>query len=368
MKKVNFNQMKIKIAIIYGGKSAEHEISIRSANNVIQNIDQDRFAFVLIKINKQGEWLTDKEMIENNNFSTVIELMDFSPKNKVLFNPGRSNQFIIESEDSLGFSVDAVFPVLHGPNGEDGAIQGLFKILSLPFVGSGILGSAVGMDKEIMKRILSEADIKIGKYLVARNDRFPDYHEVRNKLGLPVYVKPANMGSSVGISKVYTENEYLEAIRLAFQFDRKLVIEANIEGREIECAILGNETPKASQPGEIIAAQDFYDYKSKYLDDNASELVVNANLPNSTKEELQEIAISTFKALECEGMSRVDFFVTKDNEVIVNEINTIPGFTSISMYPKLWLESGISYKELITNLIDLAFERFEKEQKLKTSI
>lgn len=354
-----------KVAIIYGGKSAEHEISIRSAKNVIQNIDTSKYSFVLIKINKQGEWLTDKKRLIEDSFSDITELNDFDPQDSLFFNPGKGDQFIV---DSFGFSVDVVFPVLHGPNGEDGTIQGLFKILGLPFVGPSVLGSAVGMDKEIMKRILIEADIKIGDYLVAKNGNFPTFSQVNKTLGMPVYVKPANMGSSVGISKVNNEKEYISAIELAFQFDRKLVIEANIEGREIECAILGNENPIASQPGEIIAVQDFYDYKSKYLDDNASELVVNANLPSKTKKELQEIAVNAFKALECEGMSRVDFFVTEDNEVIINEINTIPGFTSISMYPKLWLESGISYKELISKLISLAFERLEKEQKLKTSI
>jgi len=359
---------KKKIAIIYGGKSAEHEISIRSAKNVVHNIDTERYLYILIKINKDGEWLTDKKMIIDRNFDEIEDIITFCPKDSVFFNPGKGNQFIVNGNEQVGFSVDAVFPVLHGPNGEDGTIQGLFKILGLPFVGPSVLGSAVGMDKEIMKRILQQAGIRIGDYLVAKDGVFPTFEEVKSSLGLPVYVKPANMGSSVGISKVTSQNEYKPAIDLAFQFDRKLVIEANIEGREIECAVLGNDNPSASQPGEIIAVQDFYDYKSKYIDNSASELVVNAKMPEDTKLKLQDIAIKAFKALECEGMSRVDFFVTIDNDIIVNEINTIPGFTSISMYPKLWLESGISYKELITKLIDLAFDRFEKEQKLKTSV
>jgi len=357
----------MKIAIIYGGKSAEHEISIRSAKNVVQNIDRNKYSFVLIKINKQGEWLTDKKLISENNFESIDELIDFSPEDRISFRPGLGNPFIIVGSD-ISFSVDAVFPVLHGPNGEDGTIQGLFKMLNLPFVGSGVLGSAVGMDKEIMKKILHEANIKIGDYLVAKNGQFPTFNEVKQKLNLPVYIKPANMGSSIGISKVTNNKEYIEAIKLAYQFDRKLVIEANITGREIECAILGNENPKASQPGEIIATKDFYDYKSKYLDDSASELIVNAKLPKHITKELQDIAIKTFKTLECEGMSRVDFFVTENYKIIVNEINTIPGFTSISMYPKLWLESGISYTELITQLIELAIDRFKKVQNFKNSI
>jgi D-alanine-D-alanine ligase len=358
----------MNILILYGGKSAEHEISIRSAKNVFQNLDRSKYKPVLIKISKKGEWLTDKSLVVNNSFYKLKDFSDFYPMDQVLFNPSEGNPFIINDIENISFSVDAVFPVLHGPNGEDGTIQGLLKILNLPFVGPSVLGSSVGMDKEIMKRILLQAEINIGKYLVGRSGKYPDFETVKNTLGVPAYVKPANMGSSVGISKVETKEQYIPAIEFAYQFDSKLVIEANIEGREIECAILGNTNPKSSVPGEIVAQKDFYDYKSKYLDNTASELIVNAQMDPKIKEELQQIGIKVFKVLECEGMARVDFFLTNDNEIIVNEINTIPGFTSISMYPKLWLGTGISYKELISDLINLAVERFDREKKLKTSL
>ena len=356
----------MKIAILFGGKSAEHEISILSANNVFKNLDKKKFDPVLIKIDKDGKWFTDKSMVENNNFHDIKQLQDFDPKDELLFLPGTDTPFVFN--DKIRFTVNAVFPVLHGPNGEDGSVQGLLKILNLPFVGPGVLGSAVGMDKEIMKRLLREAGIKIGDYLVARYGDYPDFEIVESTLGLPVYIKPANMGSSVGISKVSIESQYKKAIHLAYEFDTKLVIEANIEGREIECAILGNENPKASVPGEVTANRAFYDYEAKYLDDKGYEIQIPAQLDKDIEKQVKEIAVKTFRVLECEGLSRVDVFVTKDNDILVNEINTLPGFTSISKYPMLWRESGIDYKDLISKLIELAIERFKREKKLKNSI
>lgn len=358
----------MNVVILYGGKSAEHEISIRSANNVFQNIDRTKYNPLLVKIDKKGRWLTNKDYFANNDFTSITNIQEFNPSDQIFLNPGNGFPFIIANGPSINISVDAIFPVLHGPNGEDGTVQGLLKILEIPFVGPSVLGSAIGMDKEVVKRLLIEANINIGKYLVARNDQFPDFSKVKKVLGLPVYVKPANMGSSVGISKVNTEDEYGKAIELAYQFDRKLIIEANIVGREIECAILGNENPKSSVPGEIVASTDFYDYSSKYLENNGSELIVDANFDDAMKKKIMDIGVKTFQVLECEGMARVDFFITKANEILINEINTIPGFTSISMYPKLWLESGLSYTQLISKLIDLAISRFKKEKKLITSI
>ncbi len=356
----------MKIAILYGGKSAEHEISILSANNVFKNLDKEKYEPVLIKIDRSGKWLTDRSMIENNNFTKVDNLQDFEPKDELLLNPGNDKPFVLDNETA--FSVSAIYPVLHGPNGEDGSVQGLLKILNIPFVGPGILGSAVGMDKEIMKRLLKEAGIKIGDYLVARYGKYPDFNTVKTTLGLPVYVKPANMGSSVGISRVSGESQYEKAIELAYQFDTKLVIEANIDGREVECAILGNEDPKASVPGEVAATKEFYDYEAKYLDDKGYEIKIPAQLDKDVENKVREIAVKTFQVLECEGLSRVDVFVTKDNDILVNEINTLPGFTSISMYPMLWRESGIEYTELITKLIELAINRFKRDARLKNSI
>ncbi|HHH54842.1 MAG TPA: D-alanine--D-alanine ligase [Bacteroidetes bacterium] len=357
----------MNVAILFGGKSAEHEISIRSANNVFKFIDRIKFNPILIKIDKNGRWLTDKFMVEKFDFSEIKDISDFNPADIVVLNPGSDKKFIIKDSD-VEFTVDVVHPVLHGPNGEDGSMQGLLKILNLPFVGPGVLGSAVGMDKEIMKRLLKESGIKIGDYLVARYGDFPDFETVKSELGLPVYIKPANMGSSVGISRVSDSSQYKKAIDLAYKYDTKLVIEANIDGREVECAVLGNENPKASVPGEVAATKEFYDYEAKYLDDNGYEIKIPADLDKDTETKVRETALKTFKILECEGLSRVDVFVTKDNDVIVNEINTLPGFTSISMYPMLWKASGIEYTDLISKLLFLAIDRFERDTKLENSI
>jgi D-alanine-D-alanine ligase len=357
----------MKIAIIFGGRSAEHEISVKSAKNVFQNLDKVIYEPILIKIAKSGKWMTDKNMVKSSSFSIIADFHVFEPKDEIMFYPGSDHPLVIADSD-IKLSVDVVFPVLHGPNGEDGTVQGLLKLLGLPFVGPALLGSAVGMDKEVMKRLLREAGISIGDYMVARHGSKPDFEEVKKRLGLPVFIKPANMGSSVGISKVRTDQQYDEAISLAYNFDTKLVIEANIEGREIECAMLGNEDPKASVPGEIRATKDFYDYEAKYLDDKGYEITIPAKVDNETRKKIMDTALKTFQILECEGLSRVDVFLTKDNEVIVNEINTIPGFTSISMYPMLWKETGIDYKELISRLIELAISRYNREKNLKTSI
>jgi D-alanine-D-alanine ligase len=339
-----------------------------SAKNVFQNLDKSKYTPILIKIDKSGLWLTDLEMIRNLSFSEIQDFASFDPKDDVLLQPGADHPIVIAGDENYRVKIDAIFPVLHGPNGEDGTVQGMLKLLEIPFVGPSLLGSAVGMDKEVMKRLLSEAGIKIGDYMVARYGLVPDFKKVKNRLGLPVFIKPANMGSSVGISKVREESQYQKAIEMAYKYDSKIVIEANIEGREIECAILGNEDPKASIPGEIRATKDFYDYESKYLDDKGYEITIPASVDKHTENKIRETAVKTFQVLECEGLSRVDVFLTKENEVIVNEINTIPGFTSISMYPMLWKETGINYQELISKLIDLAISRFKRENSLKTSL
>ena len=355
----------MQVAILFGGKSAEHEISIRSANNVFKNLDKNIYQPVLIKIDKQGKWLTDENLLKSKNFSSINDLKDFNPKDIINLIPGTDKPFVV---NNYKFGIDVVFPVLHGPNGEDGSVQGLLKILGLPFVGPSVLGSAAGMDKEIMKRLLLQAGIPVGKYMVAQYGKYPAFEEVKNTLGMPVFIKPANMGSSVGISRISNENQYHNAIKTAYQYDTKLVIEANINGREIECAILGNENPQASIPGEVTATKEFYDYEAKYLDDKGYEIKIPAQLDDNTIQKVQEIAVKTFKVLECEGLSRVDVFLTEENEILVNEINTLPGFTSISMYPMLWREAGIEYPELISKLLDLALERHKRDSKLKMTI
>jgi len=265
--------------------------------------------------------------------------------------------------------VDVVFPVLHGPFGEDGTVQGLLKMANVPFVGASILGSAIGMDKDVMKRLLRDAGIPVAKFLVfnrgwANKIVFP---RVKRILGLPLFVKPANLGSSVGISKVTRAAQFRPAIKEAFRYDDKILVEECIRGREIECSVLGNENPIASLPGEIVTRHDFYSYDAKYVDENGAQLIIPAKLSSRLTRKVRAMAIKSFQILCCEGMARVDFFLRDGRQLFVNEINTIPGFTKISMYPKLWEASGISYASLIDRLIQLARQRFRREQNLRTS-
>ncbi len=317
---------KLKIGVLFGGRSAEHEVSINSAKNVIIALDKGKYNITPIKINKDGK-----------------------------FDLNQMKKF------------DVIFPLLHGPFGEDGSMQGLLKLAGVPYVGAGVLGSAVGMDKDVMKRLLKEAGIPIGKFITLRNNEKIDFHKVKKDLGMPIFIKPANMGSSVGVSKVRNEQEFNDATKEAFTFDTKIIIEEFIDGREIECAVLGNENPVVSIPGEIIANQEFYSYNAKYVDEGY-RIEIPAKIDKKTTKKVQELALKVFKTLSCEGLGRVDSFVKKNGQVLVNEINTIPGFTDISMYPKLWEASGVSQTELLDKLIDLAIERFNKEKKLKTSV
>lgn len=360
---------KLRVAVICGGKSVEHEISLQSAKNVIEAMDREKYDIVLIGIDKDGRWhlkaLADFE--EEMEGSLLPHLT--SRGDEVIFIPGGAGQLVNLSTGERLQPVDVVFPVLHGPFGEDGAIQGLLKIAEVPFVGAGVLGSAIAMDKEVSKRLLKEAGIPAAKFLsFAREEKkeikFP---EMVSQLGLPFFVKPATLGSSVGISKVKKEEEFFSALEEAFRYDGKILIEEYVEGREIECAVLGNEKPRASCPGEIIPGHEFYSYEAKYIDPEGALLQIPASLPENIAEKIQCLAIQAFRALSCEGMARVDFFL-RGEEIIVNELNTIPGFTSISMYPKLWEASGIPYPQLIDELIQLALERREKERALQTFI
>jgi D-alanine-D-alanine ligase len=261
-----------------------------------------------------------------------------------------------------------VFPILHGPFGEDGTVQGLLKLADIPFVGAGVLASAVCMDKDVMKRLLRDAGLPIGKFRVLlQGEKVPAYEEICGELGAPFFVKPANMGSSVGVNKVHSKGEYQPLVNNAFEFDTKIVIEEFISGRELECSVLGAGEVTASIIGEVKSKHEFYSYDAKYIDENGAELVIPAEIPVETAERVRELAIMVFKTLCCEGLGRVDFFMKEDGSIIVNEINTMPGFTRISMYPKLWEASGLSYTKLIDQLIELALLRFEKERVLKTS-
>ena len=359
---------KLRVAILFGGKSAEHEISVISARNIVEAMDKKKYEIVSIGIDKQGCWFFD-EGARLLHSSDQAQVKFQRRRNPTAVLPGATQTPILTQGRGLG-KVDVVFPVLHGPFGEDGTVQGILKLANVPFVGAGVLGSAVGMDKDVMKRLLRDAKLPIAKFLVFERSGASkiNFAHVKRALGLPFFVKPANLGSSVGISKVSANKQFGGAITEAFRYDNKILIEESIHGREIECSVLGNENPIASLPGEITTRHDFYSYDAKYLDEKGAQLVIPAALPKGVVKAVQELALRTFKTLACEGMARVDFFLRDNREIFVNEINTIPGFTKISMYPKLWEASGISYSKLIDRLIQLALERFRREKSLRTSL
>ncbi|HKY08543.1 MAG TPA: D-alanine--D-alanine ligase [Candidatus Binatia bacterium] len=359
---------KLRVALIFGGKSAEHEISLISARNIFQAMNKKKYEVLAVAIDKQGRWSIDDgaRLLHDVNISKISPT---EPKAGVAVLPGETPEPMVRRSGKTLRGIDVAFPVLHGPFGEDGTIQGLLKLAGVPFVGAGVLGSAVGMDKDVMKRLLRDARIPIAKFLVfERQDRNAiRFGKVARALGVPLFVKPANLGSSVGISKVTGKNEFAGAVRRAFRYDNKIIIEEGIRGREIECSVLGNEKPIASLPGEIVVQHDFYSYDAKYLDDKGARLEIPARLPKTIVKRIRTIAVQAYRALCCEGMARVDFFLRPNGEVLVNEINTIPGFTKISMYPKMWQASGLSYPRLIDRLIALALERARQEKNLSTS-
>ncbi len=360
---------KITLGILFGGKSAEHEISLRSAVNVIEAIDKEKYDVTLIGITKSGKWLLNEEneLLISNHDNEQLSLNENSAS--VALIPQGDGKISNFSNPTYNKKLDVVFPILHGPFGEDGTIQGLLKLANIPFVGADVFGSSVGMDKEVMKRLLRDAGLPIGKFETLINGQeIPSFKTLSKKIGSPMFIKPANLGSSVGINKATDESSYQKAVKEAFEFDSKIIIEEFIDAREIECAVLGNQAPKASVCGEISFSHDFYSYEAKYLDDAGYKIEIPAKLDEEIHIKLQEMAIRIFQILDCKGFARVDFFLTKDNQILVNEINTIPGFTKISMYPKLWEATGISYSELIDNLIQLAIQRFDKESQIKTSI
>ena len=323
----NVMTKKLKVAVLYGGKSGEHDVSLMSAGSVMENLDDDRYEITPVFITREGKWDVSLE-----------KLREF----------------------------DVAFPVLHGPNGEDGTVQGLLEVLGVPFVGAGVVGSAVGMDKAIFKDVMLAHHLPVAKHLVVRRGDWPMNRgeieiEVITELQLPVFVKPANMGSSVGITKARTMAQLAEAIEEAFKWDRKILVEAAVlNARELEVSVIGNDVLTASVVGEIVPKREFYDYQAKYLDkgDEASGLLIPAPIPDALSQLIREVAVEVAQVADVRGMARVDFLLDRSNgEVYVNEINTIPGFTEISMYPKLWLASGMTYPELLDKLIDLALEK-----------
>lgn len=365
------NMPKKKVGIIFGGKSAEHEVSLQSAKNIVDAIDKDKYDVVLLGIDKQGKWhINDQSSYLIN--SENPKLIQLNKSNEaVAIVPGETDHQLVKATDAgMLDQLDAVFPIVHGTLGEDGSLQGMMRIANLPFVGTSVLGSAICMDKDIAKRLLKAAGIHVADGLAVSRARRNEinFAEVKEQVGVPMFVKPANQGSSVGVSKVSTEAEFNKAIDQAFQYDQKVVVEETLKGREIECAVLGNEDPKSSVPGEILPQTEFYSYESKYIDETGAILEMPADLTDEEIEKLQKTAVEAFRTLECEGLARVDFFLTENGEVYVNEVNTLPGFTRISMYPKLWEISGISYPDLIEQLIELAIERHQKNCTLKSAV
>ena len=384
---------KLRVGVIYGGRSGEHEVSVASAASIFKHLDRSRYEPIPIRIEKDGRWTLADKAPTSISAADVIEHARLESARSV--RPGREAHLVAHpSEDTVlsierrsgdseldgatatvtGVGLDVVFPVLHGPYGEDGTVQGLLELANVPYVGAGVLGSAVGMDKAVMKTLFIAHALPVGPYaVVLRREWSADAAgitaRVKKDLGFPVFVKPANLGSSVGISKAKSEDDLRTAIELARQFDRKIVIEAAIpNAREIECSVLGNDDPQASVPGEVIPGREFYDYEAKYLDDT-SKVVIPADLTGAQVKEVQRLAIAAFRAVDCAGMARVDSFIDgQSGAIYVNEVNTIPGFTTISMYPKMWEASGVSYAELIDRLITLALERHAEKQQLRTSV
>jgi D-alanine-D-alanine ligase len=352
---------KIRVGVLFGGRSGEHEVSLTSAASILQALDREKYEVVPIGITREGRWLVGSaatrllpEVLELGE--PVVPSVDPAGPRLIPLKPEHACD---AAKDS---SLDVIFPVLHGTFGEDGTVQGLLELADVPYVGAGVLGSAVGMDKDVMKRLFRDAGLPVVKWITVLRNEVEERpaavaRHVGRELRYPVFVKPANLGSSVGISKVRRAAELKPALELAAQYDRKILIERAVKAREIECAVLGNDDPRASVPGEIVPVNEFYDYEAKYVKEG-SELIIPARLPKRKAHEVQELSISAFRAVECAGMARVDFLLDrKTGKVFVNEVNTIPGFTPISMYPKLWEASGLAYPRLLDRLIELALER-----------
>jgi D-alanine-D-alanine ligase len=362
--KIKNRQFKIKVGVIFGGRSTEHEVSLVSATSIIHSLDTNKYQIIPIGISPNGKWFSSTNVLD------AFKNRDYNlEKAEVYLLPDPKLQGLVRYDKKV-LPLDVIFPVLHGSFGEDGTIQGLFELANIPYVGAGVLGSSVGMDKVITKQLCEQAGISVTPYIWFVTQEYAKYTKkiltaIEVKLGYPCFIKPANLGSSVGISKAHNRRQLIESIKLASKYDRKILIEKSIENaREIEVSVLGNDDPIASVPGEIISSNEFYDYYAKYID-GKSNSIIPADLAKKVVKKIKDVAIQGFKAIECAGMARVDFLLTRRaNKIYFNEINTIPGFTSISMYPKLWEATGIPYKKLLDRLIELAIERHINKQRL----
>ncbi|EKD84155.1 MAG: hypothetical protein ACD_39C00215G0001 [uncultured bacterium] len=365
---------KIKVGVIFGGRSGEHEVSLVSAKSIMKALNPDKYEVIPVGITRQGAWMVgvkpDALLEYGKSESRSCLAFDAADGGKASLNCDPANKGLMlldkpKAENQV--QLDVLFPIIHGTYGEDGTLQGMLELADMPYVGCGVLASAVGMDKTFSKRLFRDAGIEIAPFKEVLRSRFktsPDavIREIESELGYPCFVKPVNSGSSVGISKAKNRDSLRTALELAAQYDRKILVEAHVNGREIEVSVLGNDDPIASVPGEIVPCNEFYDYNAKYIDDR-SELHIPADLSAETAEQIRAMAIRAYKALDCAGMARVDFFLERgSNRIIINEINTIPGFTSVSMYPKLWEATGISYSDLVDRLVDYAIERYRDKQ------
>jgi len=362
---------KIRVGIIFGGKSAEHEVSLQSARNIVDALDPDRFDATLIGIDKQGHWhASDRDgfLLHADDPARIA----LHPSGRgVAVIPGDASQPLRALQPAQALErLDVAFPIVHGTLGEDGSLQGLLRMAGLPFVGSGVLGSALAMDKDVAKRLLRDAGLEVAPFACIRraDAAQADFAVLAKQLGLPLFVKPANQGSSVGVSKVHDAAGFDAALRLALAYDHKALVESAIEGREIECAVLGNDTPQASVCGEVVVHDAFYSYETKYISESGAEVVVPAAIDDATQERIRAVALRAYRVLECAGLARVDVFLCADGRIVINELNTLPGFTRISMYPKLWQASGLSYRALITRLVELALERHAQDAALRSAV
>ncbi len=371
---------KIRVGLIFGGKSGEHEISLASAQSVARAIDRDKYEIALIGVTKEGRWLIGDHALKQLAAISPTPLLqgengfkDGEPTREV-----NGQELIPRAANAVAHSaplgeVDVAFPLIHGPFGEDGTIQGLLELVDMAYVGAGVAASAVGMDKALMKAIFRAHNLPTADWIVILRREWETQpeetiHRIEGAFGYPCFVKPANLGSSVGVTKARNWDELTQALTTAAQYDRKIIAERAIDGREIECSVLGNDEPIVSLPGEVAPKREFYDYAAKYDQAAGTDLIVPADLPPETTRQVQEIAIRAFRAIDGSGMARVDFFVERGTDrVLLNEINTIPGFTTVSMYPRMWEQSGIPYAELIDRLIQLALERHADKQKNKTT-
>ena len=373
---------KLRIGVIYGGRSGEHEVSLASAAAVFRNLDRERYEAVPIKIEKDGRWTLPARPPALMSAADVIAAKGEEPgqarEAHLVAHPGVDTLLSIDRANSQstvsGLTLDVMFPVLHGPYGEDGTVQGLLELANVPYVGAGVLASAVGMDKAVMKLVFAARGLPICDYVVItgrdwRRDERGSMHHIVNRLGFPVFVKPANLGSSVGISKAKHATELRIAIELAASFDRKIVVEAAVpNAREIEVSVLGNDDPEASVAGEIVPSREFYDYQAKYIDED-SRLLIPAPLTEPQAAEVRRLAIEAFKAVDGSGLARVDFLLAGDSGMLyLSELNTLPGFTTIGMYAKLWAASGVDYPTLLDRLVQLALARHAEKQQLRTSM